>query len=110
MNYQWLLLTFVLEIPVLYLFYYKTVKFREILFIGILLSCITWPIAMYLCGIYPINIFLLEIIIGLTEGLIIYFCQWGTYKKAALAGIVMNAFSFLAGELIKYFLGIEGSI
>jgi hypothetical protein len=78
MNYQWLLFTFVLEVPVLYLFYYKTIKLKEILFIGILVSCITWPIAMYLYGIYPINIFVLEILISLAEGLIIYFCKWGS--------------------------------
>jgi ABC-type multidrug transport system permease subunit len=93
----YLFYTFILEIPFLFLFFRKQDKWWMIILIGVLLSSFTWPLGMYAYHEWKWNIYLLEFLIALTEGVLIkqyWDCSW---SKALTVSFLMNGFSFLVG-------------
>ena len=103
----YLLLTFLLEIPVLYFFFRKQEKPGMIVLVGVLLSAFTWPLGMYALNVWHWNLYLIELLIALTESLLIRFYWNPTWQKALLAGFAMNAVSFFIGQVLFSFFPVS---
>jgi hypothetical protein len=98
----YLLLTLLLELPVIYLFYKKQSPYA--LAVGALLSLFTWPLLHLLLYNYHIPVALLEAGIALTEGLGLWLLLDGRWQKAFGVGILANGISYGAGLLLNHYL------
>jgi hypothetical protein len=100
-NWLYFLLTLVIELPVVYLFFKKETK--QVLIAGFLLNLFTWPLLHVVLFYTHANIYLLEVCIAITESIgykLMMHCGW---KKAILLGFIANTASYGAGLLINYF-------
>ncbi len=66
---QNLLKTWLVELPILWLFLYKKDKFLSIIAIGALINASTWTFLSYYYYQFGGNIYLLEILVALVEAL-----------------------------------------
>lgn len=96
------ILTLLLELPVVLLFFKSEWKFA--LLIGFLLNLFTWPLLHILLFYTGININVLEIAVAVTEGIgyrLLLNCSW---KKAMLLGFLANGISYGTGLMLNNFL------
>lgn len=101
--YFYFLLTIVLELPIVLLFFKKQWKFA--LLIGLLLNLFTWPVLHLLLYHTEININLLEVGVALVEGLGFYLFMECGWKKAFAVAFLVNAFSYGAGLILNNMIG-----
>jgi hypothetical protein len=96
----YLLLTWLLELPVVYLFYKK--QGRYALVVAALLSLFTWPLLHLLLYNYRPNLHLLEAGVALVEGLGLWLLLGRPWYKAWGVAILANGISYGAGLLIDF--------
>jgi hypothetical protein len=100
--YFYFLLTLILELPIVLLFFKKQWKFA--LLIGILLNLFTWPLLHLLLYCTNIDINILETGVAVAEGLgycIFMECRW---QKGFGVSFLANGFSYGVGVLINMYL------
>lgn len=95
------ILTLVLELPVVCLFYKR--EWRSALLIGSLLNLFTWPLLHILLYYTNINIHLLETGVALVEGIGYAIFMKGKWTKAMLVSFLANGFSYGVGLLLTKF-------
>ena len=98
----YLILTLILELPVVLLFFKKQWKYA--LLIGFLLNLLTWPSLHLLLEYTIIDINILEIGVVVTEGLgyCIYMgCKW---QKGFGISFLVNGLSYGAGLLFDTYI------
>lgn len=101
-NWLYFLLTLVIELPVVYLFFKKEAK--QALIAGFLLNLFTWPLLHVLLFYTNVSINMLELGVAVTESIgykLMMNCHW---KKAILLGFIANAASYGIGLVINYFI------
>lgn len=99
---NYFVLTLVLELPVVLLFFKAEWKFA--LLIGFLLNLFTWPLLHILLFYTAININILEIGVAITESIGYYFLMQCNWKKAIALGFTANAVSYGIGLLLNNFI------
>jgi hypothetical protein len=100
-NWIYFLLTLVIELPIVWLFFRKEAK--PALIAGFLLNLFTWPLLHVLLFYTDTNINVLELGVAITEGIgykLMMNCNW---KKAILLGFIANAASYGFGLLLNNF-------
>lgn len=100
-NWLYFLLTLVIELPVVWLFFRSEAK--HALIAGFLLNLFTWPLLHVLLFYTDSNINVLELCVAITESIgysIMMHCSW---KKAMLLGFIANAASYGIGLLLNNF-------
>ena len=98
--YFYFLLTILIEMPVVLLFFKK--QWKLALLIGILLNLFTWPLLHVFLYSTNINLNILELGVAITEGTgywIFLKCGW---KKAFAVSFLANGLSYGIGLLINY--------
>ncbi|GAB3986848.1 hypothetical protein GCM10028807_05130 [Spirosoma daeguense] len=95
----YLVKTWLVEIPLLYLFFRKTDTLINILFLGVLISASTWPFLVYYLGTVGGNIFLLEGIVVLVESFWVRSLWKTNWAYSLEIGFTCNAISFGLGWL-----------
>ncbi|MEP6675288.1 MAG: hypothetical protein ABJA78_09035 [Ferruginibacter sp.] len=101
--YFYFILTLVLELPVVLLFFKR--QWKLALLTGFLLNLFTWPLLHVLLYHTQININLLELGVAITEGTgycLLLQCRW--YKGFGV-GLLVNAFSYGVGLFLNNFIG-----
>ena len=99
---SYFILTLIIELPIALLFFNKEWKYA--LLIGFLLNLFTWPLLHVFLYSTDININLLELLIGLCEGIgysLLMKCSW---KKGLLLGVLANAISYGIGEILNRYI------
>lgn len=99
-NWLYFLLTLVIELPLVWLFFRK--EARPALIAGFLLNLFTWPLLHVLLFYTDSNINVLELGVAITESAgykLMLNCNW---KKAIVLGFIANAASYGFGLLINY--------
>lgn len=97
--YFYFLLTLLIELPIVFLFFRK--QWKQALIIGFLLNLFTWPLLhVFLFETY-IDITLLEIIIAIIEGLGYFLLMRTRWWKAQLLSFFANGVSYGVGILIN---------
>ena len=97
--YFYFLLTIVVELPIVLLYFRK--QFKQALLIGFLLNLFTWPLLHVFLFETRVDVNFLEIIIVITEGLgyfLLMKCKWW---KGLLLSFVVNGLSYGIGILIN---------
>ena len=97
--YFYFLLTLVIELPIVLLYFRK--QWKQALVVGFLLNLFTWPLLHVFLFETGININLLEILIAITEGVgyfLLMRCKWW---KAFLLSFFVNGLSYGIGILIN---------
>lgn len=98
----WFLLTLLIELPLVYIFFRQDRKFA--LLTGFLLNLFTWPLLHVLIFYTGININILEFSVAVTESTGYYImlnCKW---KKAIAFAFLANILSYGLGLLLNKFL------
>lgn len=98
-NWLYFLLTLLIELPVVWLFFRG--EAREALIAGFLLNLFTWPLLHVLLFYTQINVNVLELGVAITESIgykIMMNCNW---KKAILLAFIANTASYGIGLLIN---------
>jgi hypothetical protein len=96
------LLTLVLELPWVYLFFKKELPYAMV--VAFLLNLFTWPLLHVLLHYTSININILELGVAATEGLgfwLLLGCRW---QKAWGVAILANGFSYGVGVLLNTYI------
>jgi hypothetical protein len=99
---NYFVLTLVLELPIVLLFFKGEWKFA--LLIGFLLNLFTWPLLHILLFYTSIDINILEIGVAITESLGYYLLLQCSWKKAMALGFTANAVSYGVGLLLNHFI------
>lgn len=97
--YFYFLLTLLIELPVVVIFFKR--KWKTAVQVGFLLNLFTWPLLHLFLFETAFDINLLELIITIAEGLgyfILLKCKWW---KAILLSFVANGLSYVAGLIIN---------
>ncbi len=100
--YAYFLLTLLLELPIVLLFFKKDRK--HVLLSGFLLNLFTWPLLHVLLFYTAIDINLLECGVSVVEGAGYYWllhCRW---QKAFGVAFLVNAFSYGTGLLLNHYI------
>lgn len=100
--YFYFLMTILIEMPVVLLFFRK--QWKPVLLIGFLLNLFTWPLLHVLLFSTNANINILEMGVALTEGTgywIFMQCGW---RKAYAVSFLVNGLSYGIGLLINNYL------
>ncbi|MFN8253315.1 MAG: hypothetical protein U0V75_15715 [Ferruginibacter sp.] len=98
-NWLYFLLTLLIELPVVFLFFRKEAK--SALTAGFLLNLFTWPTLHVLLFYTHADINMLELGVAITEATgyrLLMNCSW---KKAILLGFIANIASYGTGILIN---------
>lgn len=98
-NWLYFLLTLVIELPIVFLFFKQDAK--QALIAGFLLNLFTWPLLHVVLFYTHANINLLEVCVAITESIgykLMMSCGW---KKAVLLGFIANAASYGIGLLLN---------
>ena len=96
------ILTLVIELPLVLLFFKSEWKFA--LLIGFLLNLFTWPLLHILLYYTTINLNILEIGVAITESFGYYLLLQCNWKKAVAVGFTVNAVSYGVGVILNNFL------
>lgn len=96
------ILTLVIELPVVVLFFKKEWKFA--LLIGFLLNLFTWPVLHILLFYTGININILEVGVAITESIGYFLLLQCSWKKALAVGFTANAISYGIGIILNNYL------
>ncbi len=99
--YFYFLLTLILELPIVLLFFKRQWKF--VLIIGLLLNLLSWPLLHIMLYHTSIDVNILEIAVAIVEGfgyMIFMQCSW---KKAFGVSFLVNAFSYGVGLILNNF-------
>lgn len=99
---NYFVLTLLLELPIVLLFFKDEWKFA--LLIGFLLNLFTWPLLHILLFYTGININILEIGVAITESIGYYLLMKCNWKKAIALGVIANAVSYGIGLLLNNFI------
>jgi hypothetical protein len=97
----YLLLTLLIEMPLVVLFFRS--QWKLALITGVLLNLFTWPLLHLLIYSFNLNINLLEFGVAITEGagyLVFMRCSW---KKAFAVSLLVNGLSYGIGLLVNYY-------
>ncbi|NBB19719.1 hypothetical protein GVN20_10185 [Runella sp. CRIBMP] len=92
-----LLKTWLIEIPILCLFLRRTDRLTSIVGLGALINVSTWTFLVYYYYQFGGNIYFLELLVALVEGLWIRTLWKVSWSKSFLIGLVANAVSFGLG-------------
>lgn len=92
-----LLKTWMVEIPILWLFLRSQDRFPVIVGLGILINTSTWTFLTYYYSIFGGNIYFLECLVAITESLWIRSLWNVSWSKSLLIGFLTNALSFGLG-------------
>jgi len=103
-----LLLSLIIEIPILYLFIrfiYKNKKIsvKKIIFTGIVASSLTLPYLWFVLSPYILSnyyIYIVEILVFFVEGLIYYEFLELRFDKALIVSFICNLISFIIGVIV----------
>jgi hypothetical protein len=98
-NWLYFLLTLVIELPIVYLFFRRDAK--QALIAGFLLNLFTWPLLHVLLFYTHTNINVLELGVAITEGIGYKLMMNCNRKKAMLLGFIANAASYGIGLLLN---------
>ena len=96
------ILTLVIELPIVVLFFKKEWKFA--LLTGFLLNLFTWPVLHILLFYTGININILEIGVAITESTGYFLLMQCSWKKAWALGFTANAVSYGLGIILNNYL------
>ena len=94
-----LLLTLLLEIPIIALFF-KRRKRQQAILVGTLINVISWSVAHILFFTMDINIYLVAVVLAIGEAIAFHFffpCNW---RIAILISIIANSLSFYVTQRI----------
>ncbi len=94
-----LLLTLLLEIPIVAFFFRKR-KRKSVMGVALFLNLVTWPLVNIIRFNTNWNLEIVEIVVVTLEGVgywLIIKCSW---KKAALISLIANAVSFIVTKLV----------
>ena len=97
--YFYFLLTLLIELPIVVLYFRK--QWKQALWIGFLLNLFTWPLLHVFIFETRIDLNFLEIIIAITEGVgyfLLMKCKWW---KGLLLSFLANGLSYGIGVLIN---------
>ncbi|MVM29518.1 hypothetical protein GO755_05705 [Spirosoma sp. HMF4905] len=94
-----LLKTWLIEIPILFLFLWKIDRPINILWLGLLISASTWTFLVYYWYNFGGNIFLLELLVAVVEGFWVRSLWKTSWAYSLLIGFTCNAVSFGLGWL-----------
>ena len=97
--YFYFLLTLLIELPIVVLYFRK--QWKLALLVGFLLNLFTWPLLHIFLFETRVDINLLEIIIAFTEGLGYFFLMKCKWWKAMLLSFFVNGLSYGIGILIN---------
>lgn len=97
------ILTLVLEMPIVLLFFKKQWKFA--LAVGFLLNLFTWPLLHVLLFYGGIDVNILEIGVAFAEGLGYWLLMRCSWQKGFGVGFLVNAFSYGVGLILNNFIG-----
>ncbi len=92
-----LLKTWLVEIPILWLFVRRHDRPIPIIGLGILINASTWTFLTYYYYRYGGNIYLLEILVAFVESLWIKTLWQTSWSKSLITGFSANALSFGLG-------------
>ncbi len=98
--YFYFFVTLMIELPLVILYFKK--QWKQALFIGFLLNLLTWPLLHIFLFETTVNIFLLEILVALLEGIGYYLlikCKWW---QALLISFLVNGLSYGIGILLDH--------
>jgi hypothetical protein len=102
MAWLFFLLTLIIELPVVYLFYKK--EWKQVLVPFFLLNLFTWPLLHIFLDNSDINIYLLELVVVIAEAAGYKIFMKSSWSKSLLVSFVANALSYFIGVLIfEYF-------
>jgi len=96
------IITLVIELPVVVLFFRKEWKFA--LLVGFLLNLFTWPVLHIFLFYTAININVLELCVALTESVGYFLLLQCSWKKALALGFTANAISYGIGIILNNYL------
>ena len=96
------ILTLVIELPVVILFFKSDWKFA--LLIGFLLNLFTWPLLHIFIYYTAVNINILEFGVSVTESIGYYLLMQCSWKKALALGFTANAISYGVGIILNNYL------
>ncbi len=99
---NYFVLTLLLELPIVLLFFKSEWKFA--LLIGFLLNLFTWPLLHILLFYTGIDINILETGVAITESIGYYLLLQCSWKKAIALGFIANAVSYGVGLLLNHFI------
>jgi hypothetical protein len=97
--YFYFLLTLIIELPVVLLFFKS--QWKQALLVGFLLNLFTWPLLHLFLFETTININFLEIIIAVTEGVGYFLVMKCKLWKGLLLSFFVNGLSYGIGILIN---------
>jgi hypothetical protein len=107
MAWLFFLLTLIIELPVIYLFYKKdpiAIGWKQVLVPFFLLNLFTWPLLHIFLESSDINIYLLEFGVVIVEAIGYKLFMKSSWGKALLASLIANALSYFIGVIIfEYF-------
>lgn len=93
----YLVKTWLIELPILFLCLWKIDRPVNILWLGMLISASTWPFLVYYWYNFGGNIFLFELIVALVESFWVRSLWKTSWSYSLLIGFVCNAVSFGLG-------------
>ena len=96
------LLTLIIEMPVVLLFFKK--QWKRTLVIGFLLNLFTWPLLHIIIFSTNIDINLLEIGVAITEGIGYWLLMECSWRKGFLVSFLANGLSYGIGLIIVNYL------
>ena len=96
------ILTLVIELPVVILFFKSDWKFA--LLVGFLLNLFTWPLLHIFIYYTAVNINILEFGVAVTESIGYYLLMQCSWKKALALGFTANAISYGVGIILNNYL------
>ncbi|MEI9955070.1 MAG: hypothetical protein WDM90_01850 [Ferruginibacter sp.] len=89
------LLTLIIELPIVVLFFKK--EWRFALLIGFLLNLFTWPLLHIVLFYTSINLNILELSVAITESIGYFLLMQCSWKKAIAVGFIANGISYGIG-------------
>ena len=82
------LITIIVELPVIY--YLTKIKFKEAIVYSFLINSFTWPLAMIAYHL-EFNFYLIEVLVALTESILLLALIQKNYLKLVITTLIMNA-------------------
>jgi hypothetical protein len=96
------IITLVIELPVVVLFFKREWKFA--LLVGFLLNLFTWPVLHILLFYTTININVLELGVAITESVGYFLLLQCSWKRALALGFAANVISYGIGLILNNYV------